>query len=124
MLENKESFRAELIKNSLPMANNDGCIFHDIETSILVGYAAYKLGKRSIWMPQLLVHNGFLGQGVGSDLINHVISRGQSLGKLFIDTIVHEEAGLGWLKMHQFNALHSESGYFGDRDGIYFRRMF
>ena len=118
-----DSFRDRLLDTNIVMASNDDCEFHDIVTSILVGFVAYKIKKRSIWMPQLIVHNGFRGQGIGTMLLDHVVARGTNKGKLYIDTIVHEEADLIWLKDHKFVASHLMPGYFGKRDAIQFRRM-
>ena len=120
---NLDSFRVRLLETNITMASSEGCEFHDISTSILVGFVAYKIKKRSIWMPQLLVHNGFRGQGTGTLLLDHVIARGLNKGKLYIDAIVHEEADLAWLKGHKFVASHLIPKYFGKRDGIQFRRM-
>ena len=105
------------------MSSSEGCQFHAIETSILVGFVAYKIRTRGIWMPQLIVHNGFRSNGLGTDLLEHVVQRGNNLSKLFIDTIVHEEAALNWLKSKGFVASYIKRGYFGDRDGIQFRKM-
>jgi len=118
-----DSFRTRLLETNVVMASNKGCEFHDIATAILVGFCAYKINKRSVWMPQLIVHNGFRGQGTGTLLLDHVIARGLNKGKLYIDTIVHEEADLAWLKGHKFIASHLMPGYFDKRDGIQFRRM-
>ncbi len=118
-----DSFRARFLETNIQMASNEDCEFYDIATSILVGFVAYKIKKRSIWMPQLIVHNGFRGQGTGALLLEHVVARGTNNGKLYIDTIVHEEADLIWLKNNKFIASHLIPGYFGKRDGIQFRRM-
>ncbi len=118
-----DSFRKRLIETNITMPTNEGCEFYDIETSILVGFVAYKAKKRSIWMPQLIVHNGFRGQGTGTLLLEHVVARGLNKGKLYIDAIVHEEADLAWLKGHKFVASHLIPNYFNKRDGIQFRRM-
>ena len=122
-MDNIDKYRKKLIEATIPMASNDGCIFHDIKTSLLMGFVAYRIDKRRIWMPQLIIFNGFRGQGLGGDLLEHVVKRGNNLGKLFIDTIVHEEAALEWLKANKFVAENLEKGYFGDRDGVFFRRM-
>ena len=120
---NLDSFRVRLLETNITMASSAECEFHDISTSILIGFVAYKIKKRSIWMPQLLVHNGFRGQGIGTMLLDHVVARGLNKGKLYIDTIVHEEADLIWLKDHKFVASHLMPMYFGKRDGVQFRRM-
>ena len=120
---NIEAFRARLLETNIAMAKSTGCQFHDIKNAILIGFVGYRIDKRRIWMPQLVVNNGYRGQGIGTDLLGHVISRGNSLGKLYIDTIIHEEACLKWMKYQRFVASHIEKGYFKDRDGIFFRRM-
>ncbi len=120
---NLDSFRVRFLETNIAMASNEGCEFHDIATSILVGFVAYKIKKRSIWMPQLIVHNAYRGNGTGTLLLEHVIGRGIAKGKLYIDTIVHEEADLAWLKGHKFIASHLIPNYFSKRDGIQFRRM-
>lgn len=118
-----DAFRIRLLETNIQMASNEDCEFHDIATSILVGFVAYKIKNKSIWMPQLVVHNAYRGNGTGTLLLKHVIGRGIAKGKLYIDTIVHEEAALSWLKDHKFIASHLIPSYFGKRDGIQFRRM-
>ncbi len=118
-----EAFRTRILETNVEMASNKDCEFHDIATSILVGFAAYKIKKRSIWLPQLVVHSAYRGHGTGTLLLDHVIGRGIAKGKLYIDTIVHEEADLAWLKGHKFIASHLIPEYFKKRDGIQFRRM-
>ena len=120
---NMDAFRIRLIETNVKMAPSDDCEFYDIATSILVGFVAYKIKKRSFWMPQLIVHNAYRGNGTGTLLLEHVVGRGIALGKLYIDTIVHEMADLAWLKGHKFVASHLMPGYFGKRDAIQFRRM-
>ena len=122
-MEKIEELRKALIDTNLPMCKSDGCIFHDIKTTLLMGFVSYRIDKRRIWMPQLVVYNGFRGQGLGGDLLEHVVKRGNNLGKLFIDTIVHEESNLGWMKHNKFIAEGIERNYFEKRDGIFFRRM-
>jgi GNAT superfamily N-acetyltransferase len=122
-MEKIEELRKSLIETNLPMCDPKGCIFHDLKTALLMGFVAYRIDKRRIWMPQLVVYNGFRGQGLGGDLLEHVVKRGNNLGKLFIDTIVHEESNLGWMKCNKFIAEGVERDYFEKRDGIFFRRM-
>lgn len=123
-MEDLAIFRARLLQTNIPMALSDKCAFKDIvKGSLLVGFVAYRIDKRRIWMPQLVVHNGYRGQGIGTDLLDYITKRGENTGKLYIDTIVHEEAALTWLRDKGFFASHIEKDYFGNRDGIYFRKM-
>ncbi|MFW9873076.1 MAG: GNAT family N-acetyltransferase [Candidatus Thorarchaeota archaeon] len=123
-MEDMRPFRARLLETNITMASSEGCQFEDIiRGTLLVGFVSYRIDVRRIWMPQLVVYNGYRGQGIGTDLLNYVIKRGENTGKLFIDTIVHEEAALNWLKQNKFVASHIEKNYFYTRDGIYFRRM-
>lgn len=119
-----EAFRSQLFDSNIKM---DKCgkdvIYFDISTSILVGFVGYIIEQRGIKVYSLIVHNGFRLNGVGSDLLDHVVTRGLNMGKLFIDTIVHEEAAVGWLKANGFVASGLKKNYFGDRDGIQFRKM-
>jgi len=102
-----------------------GCQYHDIKKGeLLLGFAAFLIEKRCILLKQLVVHCGYRGQGIGTDLVKYVESRGRNTGKLFVEIVVSEESkGLGWLKDRGYFAQGLILGAFGTRDGVRFRKM-
>ena len=90
---------------------------------MLLGFVGYEIKQRCIVIVELFVSNAFRCQGIGTDLLEYVEGRAVSCGKLYTETVVNETGAVGWLKKKGYIGMGLRKGAFGDRDGVWFRKM-